>query len=438
MLNTKIIINNTSFSFDDKVAILNGIDLSIEQGEFLSILGASGSGKSTLLRIISNILPNSPNNNLEGNITLFGKTPKEYLNTGKLSFMFQEASLMPNLNVKDNIGFPLVLRGEKVNFNFINELLDIIGLTEHQNKYPSELSGGMKTRVSLARAFVTKPEVLLLDEPFSALDISWRYELYEYLELLALQNKTTVILVTHDIQEAVLLGNNVTILSKGGYILDTIKPVENNVLDYGYESVNKVIKLNTDKLLDIQTRIIIDGTRENADLKRAINFADYLLVQDKKNEDFTQSVLDKVQIFRKSINDKVLFEKLDHLWNSTQQWELKQELIWRLLDSKLATEENHKNVYNFIMNDWKAFVLRCKKQEYSKLSEVFHNTSERLNNTDYPTPKNWLYLLYLRAMCEGNEDYEQKAKIYINNYISENRDIPYLNFLQLKFQDIEK
>ena len=69
---------------------------------------------------------------------------------------------------------------------------------------------------------------------------------------------------------------------------------------------------------------------------------------------------------------------------------------------------------------------------------MFRNTSERLNNTDYPTPKKWLYLLYLRAMCEGNEDYEQKAEMYINNYISENRDIPYLNFLQLKFQDVEK
>ena len=429
MPNNKIEIKDTSFSFNDKATILSGIDLSIQQGEFLSILGASGSGKSTLLRIISNILDDSGNNKLKGTVTLFGKTPKEYLDTGKLSFMFQEASLMPNLNVRDNIGFPLKLRGEKINSSFINELLDIIGLTEHQNKYPSELSGGMKTRVSLARAFVTKPEVLLLDEPFSALDISWRYELYEYLDLLALQNKTTVILVTHDIQEAVLLGNNVTILSKGGYILDTIKPVENNVLDYGYESVNKVIKLNTDKLLDIQTKIIIDGTRENADLKRAITFADYLLLQVNKNEDFPQSILDKIQVFKKSINDKVLFEKLDQLWNATQQWKLKQELIWRLLDSKWATEENHKSVYNFIMNDWKAFVIRCKEQEYSKPSEVFHNTTERLNNTDYPTTKHWLNLLYLRAMCEGNEYYQQEAKIYIKKYISENKNIPYLNFL---------
>jgi ABC-type proline/glycine betaine transport system ATPase subunit len=348
--------------------------------------------------------------------------------------MFQEASLMPNLNVRDNIAFPQKLRGTKIDSVFIDELLNIVGLFEHQNKFPSELSGGMKTRVSLARAFVTKPEVLLLDEPFSALDISWRYELYEYLELLALQFKTTVILVTHDIQESILLGNKVVILSKGGHILEEITPVANNVVDYGYESVNAVIKSNTDILLDIQTKIIIDGTREDADLNRAHTFADYLL-QLKPNETLSQNILDKVQIFKKSINEKPLFEKLLKIWNTSNNWELKQELMWRLLDSKWATEEIHRKVYDFITNDIEGFVKKSQKQKYSQPSEIFNNTTERLNNTDYPTPKDWLYLVYLKAMIAGNIELERKAINLKNDYLSTKKTVPYIEYVNAMYND---
>jgi ABC-type nitrate/sulfonate/bicarbonate transport system ATPase subunit len=435
MSNNQIQIKNLTFGFSKDTDILSGINLSIAQGEFLSILGASGSGKSTLLRIISNILPTSKTEVPTGDVSIFGKTPKAYLDTGKLSFMFQEASLMPNLNVKDNIGFPLKLRGKEIETDFINELLDIVGLTEHQGKYPSELSGGMKTRVSLARAFVTKPELLLLDEPFSALDVSWRYELYEYLELLALQYKTTVILVTHDIQESILLGNNVTILSKGGYILDTIQPIENSVLDYGYESVNKVIELNTYKLLDIQTKIIVDGTREDADLKRANTFADYLFQQVVKNEDLSQSVLKKVQVFNKSINDKDLFEKLYTIWKTSNQWELKQELMWRLLDSDWATDEVHKKVYDFITSDMQTFAQRSQKQQYFQPSEIFHNTTERLNNGNYPTTKDWLYLVYLKAMTDGDKELEIKSENLKNEYLSTKKTIPYIEYINAMYND---
>lgn len=261
-MNNTVQIQNLNFSFDNNGGqILNNVSLSIEKGKFLSILGTSGSGKSTLLRIISNILPTFQKENLTGSILIFGKSPRDYLRTGKLSFMFQEASLMPNLSVRDNICFPLKLRGESIDNNLINKLLNVIGLTEHQEKYPRELSGGMKTRVSLARAFVTQPEVLLLDEPFSALDISWRYELYSYLVKVSTQFNTTVILVTHDIQEAILLGDNVVVISQEGKVLINRKPQKTHHSDFDFDSVNKILKENFDAILRLQNDILVDANR---------------------------------------------------------------------------------------------------------------------------------------------------------------------------------
>lgn len=262
-MNTKVEIKNIDFSYDKDNQIINDVSLFIEKGEFLSILGASGSGKSTILRLISNILPADKSQKLDGSISIFGKTPSQYLNTGKLSFMFQEASLMPNLNARDNIQFPLKLRGEQIDVSFIDELIKVVGLTEHSNKYPSELSGGMKTRVSLARAFVTKPELLLLDEPFSALDISWRYELYQYLIKVANKYGTTLVMVTHDIQEAVLLGDNIIVLSKNGTKLTEMNPKKEKLIDFSHESVNKILEANLNISLELQTAILIDGKAQS-------------------------------------------------------------------------------------------------------------------------------------------------------------------------------
>ncbi len=261
-MQNQIEIKNINFSFDKDTQIINDVSVSIAKGAFLSILGASGSGKSTLLRIISNILPSGKNNILEGTISVFGKTPNEYLDTGRLSFMFQESSLMPNLSVRDNIIFPLKLRGKEINTNLIDDLLKIVGLESHQYKYPSELSGGMKTRVSLARAFVTKPELLLLDEPFSALDISWKYELYQYLYEFTKKYNTTVILVTHDIQEAVILGDSIMVLSKYGSILNKIKSIKAEKSNLSFEKINKIIEENFHSILALQRDILLDGNGE--------------------------------------------------------------------------------------------------------------------------------------------------------------------------------
>ncbi|MCB0752710.1 MAG: ABC transporter ATP-binding protein [Ignavibacteriae bacterium] len=396
--------------------MINKVSLSIDKGEFLSILGASGSGKSTLLRLISNILPASSKHDLEGNVTIFENTPQEYLNTGKLSFMFQEAALMPNLNVVDNIKFPLKLKGDSINNSFINDLIEVIGLENHKNKYPSELSGGMKTRVSLARAFVTKPELLLLDEPFSALDVSWKFELYRYLKEFAAKYNTTVILVTHDIQESIVLGDKVVVISKAGSILREIKPHKESVRHYDVKSVNSLLKNNIEYFIDLQNEIRIDSIRENATIDEANEILDYLLDKTESNEIIQKHIIEQVQVVKPHITSEEIYRKLVKLWNETNQWEVKNNIMWRILDNPNATETIHKNIYDFIMLDWQRYVKENQSEEYFQKSKIFERTINRLQSQDYPSSKDWLYFIYLKAMSEGVPTMEKQAKSFMKSY----------------------
>ncbi len=268
-------MENLSFGYNPDRLVLDDISFEIDKGHYMAILGSSGSGKSTLLRILANILPQLSVHFIKGNVSIFGKDSYNYLNTGKLAFMFQEPSLMPNLNVRQNIGFPLRLRGGDIDHSFIKDLIKTVGLEDHQEKLPSELSGGMKTRVALARAFVTKPELLLLDEPFSALDISWRYELYSYLEKIKERFNTTVILVTHDIQEAVLLANSIVVLSSKGKIINKKELQQGSSRLFEHEYTNDVIKKQQSVILELQTNILIDGIN---DRKQSINNRNYKLI----------------------------------------------------------------------------------------------------------------------------------------------------------------
>ncbi|MEP2445758.1 MAG: ABC transporter ATP-binding protein [Balneola sp.] len=229
-------LKNISFSYPDKT-VLEDISLSVEKGETVSIVGASGSGKSTLLRIISGILPSRKEHEFFGTILLENFLPKEFVKTGKLSFMFQDSTLMPNLTVKENISFPLELRGIKRS-NKVDEIIDSIGLSDFKSYLPKELSGGMKTRVSLARSFITEPKILLLDEPFSSLDIAWQSKLYIELEKLKSRCNTTVILVTHNVQESLLLSDHVIVLNKFG----TIEKYEK--IDSDFSIVQRVMDIS--------------------------------------------------------------------------------------------------------------------------------------------------------------------------------------------------
>jgi NitT/TauT family transport system ATP-binding protein len=192
-------------TFESGVTALRDVSFSIKRGEFLSLLGASGCGKTSLLRIIAGLLaPDS------GNVSWRdGKRPRE---TG---FVFQEPALMPWANVSANIRLPLRLLGLDHRSAALRtrEALTSVGLERFADNYPHELSGGMKMRVSLARALIVQPKLLLMDEPFAALDEISRFKLND--ELLAIWQKLdcTVVFVTHSIFEAAYLSTRTLIMS---------------------------------------------------------------------------------------------------------------------------------------------------------------------------------------------------------------------------------
>ena len=184
--------------------ILSNINLNVREGEFLSILGPSGSGKSTLLRLASKIL-----NPSKGKVEYkSGKNPL-------IGFVFQEPTLMPWRNVLGNVLLPLELKEgiNKTNIDIANEWLSKVGLTGKENNFPNELSGGQKMRVSIARALVQGCDLLLLDEPFAALDEITRNKLENDLLSIWEKERFTVLFVTHSVSEAVYLSERIIVLS---------------------------------------------------------------------------------------------------------------------------------------------------------------------------------------------------------------------------------
>jgi sulfonate transport system ATP-binding protein len=195
--------------------VLREVQLTVAPREIVGVLGPSGCGKSTLLRIAAGL-----DQAYEGEVRLAGST----------GVMFQEPRLMPWLNVADNVGFPL---GHKKGGDArVARLLDEVGLSDAAAKYPKELSGGMAQRVAIARAFVTEPKLILLDEPFSAVDAFTRARLQDLLLRVAGHHGTSVLLVTHDIDEALYLSDRVLVLGgpgsggriAGAYALDAPRP----------------------------------------------------------------------------------------------------------------------------------------------------------------------------------------------------------------------
>lgn len=223
-------VHNISFGYNRGEKVLRDISFEVELGKTTCIMGISGSGKSTLLRIIAGFLPENKNYDYSGDISFCDKKISSLRATGKLSFMFQEPSLLPNMNVKENISLPLRILN-KYDEQHIDNLIDSVGLTDSKNKLPVVLSGGMKTRTSLARSFANFPELLLLDEPFSALDIGWKNNLYYELAQLRSEYNTTVIMVSHDIEEAVKLSDAIIVLGYNGEIILAIEIRQSNSKD---------------------------------------------------------------------------------------------------------------------------------------------------------------------------------------------------------------
>ena len=192
------------------VKALTGVNLDIYKGEFISLLGPSGCGKTTLLRSIADLQEPT-----DGTIRISGQTPKELRQQQKFGFVFQQPVLFDWRTVKKNVELPLEImyQSKADRAKRADEMLEMAGLKDFANHFPKQLSGGMQQRVNIARAFGIRPEILLMDEPFSALDEFTKEKLYEDLLRIWRQTNKTIIFVTHNIQEAVFLSDRICVLS---------------------------------------------------------------------------------------------------------------------------------------------------------------------------------------------------------------------------------
>lgn len=205
-------LNGASVRFDSFTALSN-ISLEIGAGEFWSILGPSGCGKSTLLRLVSDLVP--PAN---GEVEILGKTTEQARLAREFAFVFQDATLLPWRSALKNVELPLEIgrkRGIEIprGDRSPKELLELVGLGGREDALPGELSGGMRQRVAIARALVCQPKLLLMDEPFGALDEMTRDRLNLQLLDIWQETGTTILFVTHSISEAVFLGQKVLMLA---------------------------------------------------------------------------------------------------------------------------------------------------------------------------------------------------------------------------------
>jgi len=195
------------FLVDKKeVEILKDINLTIKEGEFITIVGHSGCGKSTLLKIIAGLVDYQIGSVTNNGVLIEGPN----IDRG---MVFQEHRLLPWLSIKDNIGFGLASMSKQGKNKIETDIINLVKLNGFENVYPHQLSGGMAQRAAIARGLVTNPKILLLDEPFGALDALTRIQMQKEILRIWEKEKTTMILVTHDIDEAVYLGQRIVVMS---------------------------------------------------------------------------------------------------------------------------------------------------------------------------------------------------------------------------------
>lgn len=214
----KIVLKNVSKSFDE-MEILRDINIEVKEGDLVSILGPSGSGKSTIFNILTSLI-SSDNGEVEV--------------SGDLSYMYQKDMMVPWKKVIDNIGIPLIFKGDskKNSREKVKKHIDEFGLSGFEYKYPWQLSGGMKQRANFLKTYLTSNDIMLLDEPFGALDSMTRRKMQKWLLDLTKKMNSTILFITHDIEEAILLSNRIYVISEKPAIIkgeiEVNLPIERN------------------------------------------------------------------------------------------------------------------------------------------------------------------------------------------------------------------
>lgn len=225
----KISIENVSKTYKD-VDVLKDISIDVYEGEFVSILGPSGCGKSTIFNIITQLTDyNSGMVNINGNY----------------SYMYQKDLLLPYKTIIDNVSLPLVLKKEKKSKarSMVKHYFEIFGLEGYEYKYPSELSGGMRQRANFLRTFINSNDIMLLDEPFGALDSLTKTSMQKWLLEVKKKVNSTILLITHDIDEAIMLSNRIYVISKKPSIVKKEFIIDNrNINEDNLENVIKLKK----------------------------------------------------------------------------------------------------------------------------------------------------------------------------------------------------
>lgn len=228
----KINIENIKKSYD-KIVVLEDINIKVFEGEFVSILGPSGCGKSTIFNIIANLIDYD-----NGKVDI----------NGKLSYMYQKDLLLPYKTIIDNVTLPMILNKEKKNIAYekVKEYFNIFGLEGYENKYPSELSGGMKQRANFLRTYVSSNDIMLLDEPFGALDSITKSSMQKWLLEVKSKVNSTILLITHDIDEAIMMSDRIYIISKKPSNVKKEFILDRNY--YNEENIENIFKLKKEIL----------------------------------------------------------------------------------------------------------------------------------------------------------------------------------------------